>query len=175
MNFMFGVLEREYAGRTNSAVEFATAKLQPVPAATEHVFVTAERAEVILPDGADDRFADPMVLAEEVDRAAVPGKPALLCYVTLYYPDVVRLHHAWSDARSFAAVLADRFDVATITALHAPHRAGSANPVHAHLLVAPRRLTALGLGQYEHMFCFPRGQRELARMWDEHRAALVRA
>ncbi len=170
LNFMFGVLDRDYNGRTNNAVEFTTAKLQPVPPVTGQGFVTAERAEVVLPADADDRFADPMTLAAEVDRAAVPGKAALLCYVTLYFPHATRLHGAWSEARSFAEMLAERYEVATIAALHAPHRAGSPNPVHVHLLIVPRALSALGLGRYEHQFCFARGQKELARLWEERRS-----
>lgn len=168
-HFMFGVLERNYNGRLNSATEFATVKLQPVPPVIGGPLITAERAEVLLPADADDRFGDPFVLAAEVDRMAVAGKPALLCYVTLYYPQATRLHHAWHDARSFAERLADDHEVATIVALHAPHRAGSSNPVHAHLLIVPRVLNALGLGKYQHLFCFARGQKELARLWDEHR------
>ena len=171
-NFMFGVLEREHEGRANSAVEFATVKLQPVPSVAGGSSITAERAEVVLPADADDRFADPFVLASEVDRMAVAGKPALLCYVTLYFPGATRLHRAWSDARSFAETLADQHEVATIVALHAPHRSGSANPVHAHLLIVPRVLNALGLGKYQHLFCFARGQKQLAQLWNDHRTRL---
>lgn len=169
-NFLFGVLEREHEGRTNSALEFTTVKLQPVPPVDGGSAITAERAEVVLPADADDRFADPFVLAAEVDRMAVTGKPALLCYVTLYFPDAVRLHRAWTEARSFAEVLAEREKVATIVALHAPHRKGSANPVHAHLCIIPRALNSLGLGRYQHLFCFPRGQKQLAALWEAHRA-----
>jgi hypothetical protein len=168
-NFLFGVLEREHQGRANTALEFATVKLQPVPPVAGGPAITAERAEVVLPADADDRFADPFVLAAEADRMAVHGKPALLCYVTLYFPDAVRLHRAWTDARSFAETLAAREQVATIVALHAPYRKGSANPVHAHLCVIPRVLNSLGLGRYQHLFCFPRGQKQLAALWDAHR------
>jgi hypothetical protein len=168
-NFMYGVLEREHAGRINSAVEFTTTKLQPVPPVAGGSLITAERAEVVLPSDADDRFADPLTLAAEVDRTAVPGKPALLCYVTLYFPQAARLHRVWTEARTFAETLARDHEVATIAALHAPFRAGSANPVHAHLLIIPRVLNALGPGKYQHLFCFARGQKELARLWDAHR------
>lgn len=170
-NFMFGILEREYAGRPNNVTEFVTVKLQPVSSPDGGAAITAERAEVLLPRDADDRFVDPFVLAAEVDRMAVAGKPALLCYVTLYFPETTRLHRAWTAARSFAETLAEQHEVATIVALHAPHRAGSSNPVHAHLLIVPRVLNALGLGKYQHLFCFPRGQKELARLWGEHREA----
>lgn len=83
VDFMFGVLERTYNGRANSAVEFVS---NPAPAGAaggrrsgDH----RQRAGVVLPRDADDRFADPFVLASEVDRMAVPSKPALLAYVTL--------------------------------------------------------------------------------------------
>lgn len=171
-NFLFGVLERDHNGRSNSAAEFATAKLQPVRPANSCSPITAERAEAVLPVDADDRFADPFVLADEIDRAAVPGKPALLAYVTLYFPDVTRLHRTWSQARSFAELLARRHEVATTVILHAPYRSGSSNPVHAHLLIAPRTLNALGFGRYEHLFCFARGQKALAELWAEHRSSI---
>ena len=170
-NFMYGVLEREHEGRTNSAVEFTTIKLQPTPPVDGGPLITAERAEVVLPVDGDDRYVDPFVLAAEVDRMAVAGKPALLCYVTLYFPGATRLHRAWSEARSFAEMLARDHEVATIVALHAPYRSGSANPVHAHLLIVPRTLTALGLGKYQHLFCFARGQKQLARLWEAHHQA----
>lgn len=168
-DFMFGVLERDYYGRINSATEFARAKLQPVPPTDGVTMITAERAEVVLPRDADDRFTDPFALALEVDRMAVAGKPALLCYVTLYFPTASRLHQVWGEARSFAELLAEQHQVAAIVALHAPYRSGSSNPIHAHLLIVPRMLSALGLGRYQHMFCFSRGQKELARLWAEHR------
>jgi len=168
-NFMFGVLERQHGDRTNSALEFVTAKLQPVPPEGGGPAITAERAEVVLPIDADDRFANPFELANEVDRTAVNGKPALLGYATLYYPGATRLHRVWSEVRSFAELIAERELVATIVALHAPFRAGSSNPIHAHLMIVPRELNSLGLGRYQHMFCYPRGQRELALLWDDHR------
>ena len=164
--FLFGVLEREFRGRTNSAVEFTTAKIQPVPPVPGGPAITAERAEVSLPRGADDRFSDPLVLAAEIDRAAVAGKPALLGYVTLYYPETDRLHHAWRYAFDLAQTIADDTKVAVITVLHVPARQGSANPVHAHLLLmGPRALTPLGLGAYHNEFCYPRGQRALFERW----------
>lgn len=170
VDFMFGVLEREHAGRANSAVEFVTVKLQPVPPADGGPAITAERAGVVLPRDADDRFADPFVLASEVDRMAVPSKPALLAYITLYFPQPDRLHHIWRDGMAFAQGIADEFGVATIAALHVPWRAGSANPVHLHLMMmGPRRLTALGLTTYEHGLCFMRGQKLLADRWAAHR------
>lgn len=171
LHFIYGVLERDYHGRANSAVEFVTAKLQPVPAADSCPQITAERAGVALPADADDRFADPFVLAAEVDHVAAPGKPALLAYVTLYFPDPDRLHRIWRRGFSFAQGIADDYGVAVVAALHAPFRAGSSNPVHLHLmLMGPRKMTALGLTTYEHAFCFARGQKLLAERWEAHSA-----
>lgn len=169
-DYMFGVLERSYNGRTNTALEFVTTKLQPVPPGAGNSQITAERVDVALPATADDRFLDPFVLAAEVDRMAVASKPPLLTYITLYFPNPDRLHTVWRDGFGFAQAVADEFGVATIAALHVPWRAGSSNPVHLHLMaMGPRKLTSVGLTAYEHALCFKRGQRLLAERWTAHR------
>ena len=39
-------------------------------------------------------------------------------------------------------------------------------------LIVPRVLNALGLGKYQHLFCFARGQKQLAQLWNDHRTRL---
>jgi hypothetical protein len=40
--------------------------------------VTAEKMEVLLPAGTDDRFLDPRLLVEEIDVRSVESEQALL-------------------------------------------------------------------------------------------------
>lgn len=173
--FSYGVLRRQYRGRHNSAAEFCRRKLQPVPPVGDPSAVpwvlTAARAEVLLPSDADDRFADPRQLFTAVDENALDVEPALLTYMTMAFPRVQRLHHAWEAAREFAM---DRFARArglpVVVILHAPFMAGSSNSVHCHLLIAPRALTGLGLGAYEKALCCDAGQMIVHDEWLAHRA-----
>lgn len=172
MGLVFGVLRKTYAGRTNSAIEFGRRKLQPVApvgnATASPWPVTAERFDVVLPPDAPDTLADPQVLLKAMDACAI-DKP-LLAYVTLPFPDAKRLHHAWETARGFAIKLTGR-QLACLIVLHAPGRAGSANPVHAHLLIACRTIGALGSmehGVYDHDLTHDAGQALIEELWAEH-------
>lgn len=168
---VFGVLRKSYGGRTNSAVEFGRRKLQPVaPPGDAEVSpwpVTAERVDIVLPPDAPDTLADPQVLLEAMDQAAI-DKP-LLAYVTLPFPNTTRLHQAWECARGFARRLAER-QLACLLILHAPGRVGSPNPVHAHLLIAPRTIGPLGMehGTYDHDLVHDSGQAIIEKLWAEH-------
>ena len=148
---VFGVLRRTYADRTNTASEFGRRKLQPVAPdgddAAANWAVTAERVDVVLPAHAPDASADPHALLEAVDASAVAHQQALLAYATIPLGDVARLHIGWERCRAMARAIADTRQLATIIVLHAPGRVGSANPPHAHLLVAPRRIGPLGMDQ----------------------------
>ena len=173
--FTYGVLRRAFAGRSNSAVEFCRRKAQPVAppgdATAMPWAITAERIEVLLPQDADDRFLDPQILCEEVDRRAVEGEQALLSYVSMAFPTARRLHECWESARAFArASLVRKRGLAVILILHAPHRAGSGNDAHCHLLIVPRRLDGLGLRGFEPDLCRDSGQAAIHAAWLEHKA-----
>lgn len=172
MGVVFGVLRKTYAGRTNSAVEFGRRKLQPVAplgdAMTSPWPITAERIDVVLPPDAPDTLADPQTLLEAMDACAI-DKP-LLAYVTVPFPQTTRLHHAWETARAFAVKLAGR-QLACLVVLHAPGRVGSANPVHAHLLLACRIIGDLGSmehGIYDRDLTHDSGQAVIEDLWAEH-------
>lgn len=175
---VFGVLRKTYAGRTNSAVEFAYRKchvgrrgasVDPMIWAP-----TCEQHEVLLPGRGDDALADPRLLLEQMDACAIEREKALLVYLTLPLSDVDRLHLGWERARSFVREhLARARDLATLLVLHTPGRVGSANPFHAHALVVPRRLTGLGLSQgvYDEELIHDGGQGIMDALWCDHVAA----
>lgn len=168
---VFGVLRKVYGGRQNSAVEFGRRKMQPIAPQGDAVSspwpMTAERAEVVLPADAPDALADPEAFLEAVDTAAIDK--TLLVYVTLPYPGVPRLHQAWESARAFAVRLAGR-GLASLVVMHAPGRVASSNPVHCHLLIAPRVAGGLGMehGVYDRDLTCDAGQSVIEALWSEH-------
>lgn len=146
MRLLYGVLRPSYRGFVPTAAGFVRAKLQPVPAADE-CGVTAHRAEMWLPPTGDDRFGCPWTWAAAIDAERPANRPVLLTYATLTFP-TERLHTMWETVRGFAqAVLVGEWGLGVLGVQHAPHKAGSDNPPHVHLLIG-RKLTSLGLGGY---------------------------
>ncbi|NIJ35301.1 hypothetical protein [Sphingomonas oligoaromativorans] len=171
--YTFGVLRRTFRGRTNSAAEFCRRKAQPIPpagGATSALWaVTAEKIEVLLPAGADDRFLEPRLLTEEIDARSVESEQALLTYVTVSFPNVRRVHEAWETARAFArSSFVQRRTLPVILVLHVPARAGSDRDVHCHLLISPRQLDGIGLRGFERSFCHDEGQAIIHAEWLAH-------
>ena len=146
---MFGCLRPSVRGHVNSAAAFAAAKVTvAAPPGTPPWTLTAARAEVLLPPGADDRLAEPRVLMEEVDAALPHGGEALLTYLTFTFP-CERLHHQWELVRSFIKdLIVKPFEVAVLLVQHAPHRAGFPTDPHVHAMFGPRRLTSLGFAEW---------------------------
>lgn len=144
LRVLYGVLRPIYRGWTNTAATFGRAKLQVVPPMESDPWaVTAVRAEVLLPAGADDRYLSPRVLLETVDEPEREAKIALLAYATITYP-TQRLHEQWEDVRSVISGIVHQHGCPSLLVQHAPHLARSNNPHHCHALVVPRRLTSLG-------------------------------
>ncbi|WP_341859304.1 hypothetical protein WKH79_00745 [Qipengyuania sp. GPGPB31] len=164
----FGVLRSTFKDRTNSAVEFGRRKLQPVqPPPTEPDGITAERVDVILPDGAEDQFAKPLPFLEGCDETQV--NPGILVYLTIPTPDVDRMHHAWEKGRAFARILADERGLATLLIQHSPGRVSSLNHPHLHLLICPRKTAKAGLryGGLDNELLYNDGARVLVERWAE--------
>lgn len=164
----FGVLRSTFKDRTNSAVEFGRRKLQPVqPPPTEPDGITAERVDVILPDGAEDQFAKPLPFLEGCDEMQV--NPSILVYLTIPTPDVDRMHHAWEKGRAFARILADERGLATLLIQHSPGRVSSLNHPHLHLLICPRKTAKAGLryGGLDNELLYNDGARVLVERWTE--------
>ena len=164
----FGVLRSTFKDRTNSAVEFGRRKLQPVqPPPTEPDGITAERVDVILPDGAEDQFARSLPFLEGCDEMQV--NPGILVYLTIPTPDVDRMHHAWEKGRAFARILADERGLATLLIQHSPGRVSSLNHPHLHLLICPRKTAKAGLryGGLDNELLYNDGARVLVERWTE--------
>lgn len=164
----FGVLRSTFKDRTNSAVEFGRRKLQPVqPPPTEPDAITAERVDVILPEGAEDQFATSLPFLEGCDEMQV--NPAILVYLTIPTPDVDRMHHAWEKGRAFARILADERGLATLLIQHSPGRVSSLNHPHLHLLICPRKTAKAGLryGGLDNELLYNDGARVLVERWAE--------
>lgn len=144
LRILYGVLRPNYRGWSNTAVAFGRAKLQiSAPAGLDPWAITAVRAEVLLPEGADDRYASPRTLLEAVDEPGVAPKAALLAYATITWP-TQRLHEQYEAVRDVLGEIVRRFGCPALLVQHAPHLARSDNPHHCHCLVVPQRLTSLG-------------------------------
>lgn len=164
----FGVLRSKFKDRTNSAVEFGRRKLQPVPPPpTEPDAITAERVDVILPEGAEDQFGRPLPFLEGCDEMQV--NPGILVYLTIPTPNVDRMHHAWEKVRAFAKILADERGLATLLIQHSPGRVSSPNDPHFHAIICPRKSTKAGLryGALDNELLYNDGARILAERWAE--------
>ncbi len=120
--------------------------MQPVPPPNGQLqAITAERAEVLLPDGACDRFQDPWTLLASCDAERPAKLDSVLTYVTISEPSTERLHEQWSRCRSWVGLVVDALKVPVLLVQHAPHRQANPNPPHIHaLLMGPRRMTSLG-------------------------------
>lgn len=170
---VYGVLRTSYADRVNTAEAFGAKKCLPIASAEESNDwpITAERVEVVLPPLADDRLADPAALLREMDACSIPQQKALLAYMTFPLGDAARLHQGWERCRAFVRqhFAVDR-QLATMLVLHSPGRVNSANSLHCHALVVPRRLTGLPLahGAFDEDLTHDRGQAIVEALWAEH-------
>ena len=147
---MYGCLRPVFQDRVNSAAAFASAKMRVGLAADVAPWTLgAARAEVLLPIGADDRLSDPRTLMEAVDAELPVKAKALLAYFTFTFP-TPRIHEQYELVRHFTRrCIVDTFEVGALIVSHAPHRAASGNMPHVHVMIpGPRRLTALGLGEW---------------------------
>ena len=147
---MHGCLPPVFQGHVNSAAAFASAKMRVGLAADAAPWTLgAARAEVLLPIGADDRLSDPRTLMQTVDAELPLKAKALLAYFTFTFP-TPRIHEQYELVRDFTRrCIVDTFEVGALIVSHAPHRAARAQLPHVHVMVpGPRRLTALGLGEW---------------------------
>lgn len=146
---MVGTLRPAHQDHNNSAAAFVRAKIQVVPSTDgDDWAVTAHRAEVLLPRGADDRFYCLRTLFEAIDAEHPVDGKALLTYVTLTWrPE--RLHAQWELGRRLALELVREHEVAVLAVQHVPGKVARSNDPHVHLAIAgPRTLGSLGFGPY---------------------------
>ncbi len=161
-----GVLRKSYKAHSNTALGFIRSKLHPMASADGAWDPSAERHEVVLPCAAHDGGRDPFLLGTEFDRHVLPHKQSLLVYLTMRFPTSASLQRSWEIGRAFALRnLALKRKLATVMVQHAPHRAGSDNHQHLHLLVLPRRLTSLGFGVFDDAITTDAGLEKLYGEW----------
>ena len=165
--FLAGVLRKTYKEHTNTAAGFIRQKLQPVaPTNGDEWDPTAENHDVVLPPGASDADRNIAALARRFDAAALPHKQSLVVYLTLRFPQDASLQRGWELGRAFALRnLALKRGLATVVVQHAPHRMGSPNPPHLHLMILPRRLTSLGFGVFDDSITNDDGLEQLHSEW----------
>ncbi len=169
-DFGFGILRQTYRGYPNLPSEFGGRKLRPGSKHTEparsDAEITASWADVVLPPGASDDIARPCRMLKALDEAIVEHEPATLIYATLSYPDEIREHHAWNEARAFAfTALALKRKLPTLLVLHNPSIVASDNPIHVHLLISPRRMDGIGFRGFDEELTFNEGQEILFAEW----------
>ena len=171
----FSVLRREFNGLTNSASEFVHKKLHPFQPTrgandpTGRIWrPTSARSEVLLPAGVSDLLTRPCLLLAEFEAQAVEPKD-LVVAVKLTFDDKIPLHESWEQARLFArVVLADKFGLPTILAMHAPFSSAIRNPnsVHVHVMALARKLTADKFRSFSELAC-DSGQEVLVTAWQD--------
>jgi hypothetical protein len=165
--FLAGVLRKTYKAHTNTALSFIRQKLHPVaPPDGAEWRPTAEDHDIVLPPGASDADRDISALARRFDTAALAHKQSLLVYLTLRFPEDASLQRGWELGRAFAfRNLALKRGLATVIVQHAPHRMGSPNPPHLHLMILPRILSGLGFGVFDDSITNDAGLEQLYREW----------
>lgn len=173
--FLAGVLRKTYKAHVNTAERFIRQKLHPVAAEAGELWQpTAEGHDIVLPPLANDADRDILALAQRFDAAALPHKQSLLVYLTLRFPHDASLQRGWELGRAFALRnLALKRGLATIIVQHAPHRMGSSNPPHLHLMILPRSLTSLGFGVFDDSLTNDAGLEQLHREWTNFRRRWV--
>lgn len=170
LRILYGVLRPVYRGWTNSAAAFARAKLQPIsPPGQDPWAITAARAEVLLPAGADDRFAFPQELMKEIDAPEDEPKPALLAYATFTWP-AERLHSQYELVRGYLCTVVRELACPVLLVQHAPNRRRSDNPPHCHALLGVRKLTSLGQCGPIPLLCGDKGRQHIVDSFAAFRA-----
>lgn len=172
-DLVFGVLRREFSGVTNSATEFVHKKLhpfQPKRLADDppgRIWrPTAVRSEILLPASVNDLMTKPDLLLTEFEGQAVAARDLVIMVKLIFYDDMP-LHVSWERARLFGrVVLADRFGLATILAMHAPFLSAMRDPtpVHVHCLALARQLTVVGFKAFSEL-ARDAGQADLVAAW----------
>lgn len=148
-----GTLRPLYRDAAVSSGAFAKLKLHPVPPPVPESWApTAYRSEVLLPDGADDRFACPRTLMEAADELATAPTDALLAYATLTWMPQ-RLHEQYETVRRFVVRTILPLGCPVLLVQHAPLFSRSRSLPHVHLCIVPVRLTHLGWADRVKLLC----------------------
>lgn len=165
--FFGGVLRKTYNAHQNTTAGFVMSKMHPVLGEGDDGWApTAERHDIVLPSHASDADRDIPALVDRYDREMLSHKQTLLVYLTLRFPDAGSLQRGWEMGRAFALrQFALKRGLATVMVQHAPHRVGSSNAPHLHLMVLPRRLTGLGFGAFDDQILYDGGLEQIHQEW----------
>lgn len=160
---------RNNAKHRNDARVFVARKLHPINRLlTLDDYRPQVRHEVLLPDDAEDRLADPRLLFEDYEAKQVTDQSDLLTHVKLS-PRVRRLHHLWEDGRQFAMQeFVRKESMAVLMILHVPQL----SPPHLHLLIPSRRLTPTGWFEFVQELARDGGCKRVSEAWAAFRRAL---
>jgi len=146
------------------------AKFRPKPDPDKPEAVTAARTDLLLPSDSQADYADVEHLLERFDAKLPAAEKHAYVQITLRFAGATNIHGPFEEARAFAwNYLVVERRLATILVMHAPFLAGSANPLHAHLISPLRRLGALGWGEMEPWLQNDRGRMEVFQAWTAHR------
>lgn len=174
--FGFAVVRRKLGKFTNTAPDYARAKLQPRrPTAADRPSdgswpITARQWEVLLPTGVSDDYLVPELLYTRYQQELQEDRPELLLSLTLHFDRPLPRHEMIMLARMFAVdhlVRARR--LSTLFVLHQPGDLGSLNAPHVHLLATARQQWPSGWGGYVTEVLRDDGQQLLFDEWRELR------
>lgn len=170
----FAVLRRHYArpgtdAHVNDSRVFASRKLHPINRPlTLDDHRPEVRHEVLLPDDAEDRLADPKLLFEDYEANQVPNQSDLVTHVKLS-PKVRRLHHLYEDCRQFAMQQFVRAEsMAVLMIMHVPQL----SPPHVHLLIPTRRLGPTGWVDFVQVLARDSGCLRVSAAWATFKSSL---
>lgn len=165
----FAVLRRNYLGHRNDARVYASNKLHPInPPLTLDDYRPEVPYQVLLPDDAEDRLADPKLLFDDYEDKQVPNQSDLVTHVKLS-PRVRRLHHLFEDCRQFAMQeFVRKESLAVLLIMHVPQL----SPPHVHLLIPTRRLTPTGWSDFVQELARDGGCKRVSEAWAAFRQAL---
>ncbi|WP_298687609.1 hypothetical protein [uncultured Sphingomonas sp.] len=153
-----------------SVEEFCRRKCRPVDS-PDPLATTALRAEVLVPAGVDDAYADLALLPRLIDHSfarEASGATAILCYCTITDPGVRHLHQQWSTGRQMVADLVARFSVPMLLVQHSPERSGSGNAPHLHIMGAVRKLSSRGFGVQVSSLVGDKARDVFVAAWRDH-------
>lgn len=166
---------RDEAKRSNDAKHrndsrvFAARKLHPISRPlTLDDYRPEVRHEVLLPDDAEDRLADPKSLFEDYEAKQVPNQKDLVTHVKLS-PPVRKLHHLWEDGRQLAKrEFVEKESMAVLMIMHVPQMSAP----HLHLLIPTRRLSPTGWVEFVQELARDSGCLRVSAAWAAFRRTL---
>lgn len=157
-------------GPRSGLLEKLDRKRFPVPAEEGSDGPTAAHTDYIPPPFAPAEYISFEHTVRRYEELMPPAEAHAYVQFTVEFPRPFNLAHPFEMVRAWAKrAFADGRHLPVFLALHAPGLAGSANPVHVHAVVLPRRLTQLGFGEFDRELPHDKGRRFAYESWLEFR------